>query len=89
MPLERGSGLPSSCRDRERRATSPRPEGIGSTRAPEIRLPFAATPVELAHGADAVHAGELATRWVLRLTVLLRALLAVVCMVGPHIPAGE
>lgn len=59
-------------------------------RAPEVRLPVTAAPVELPRGAGvAVQAGEFATRWILRLTLLLLALLAVLCMVGPHIPAGE
>jgi hypothetical protein len=29
------------------------------------------------------------TRWILRLTVAVLAALAVLCAVGPHIPAGE
>jgi hypothetical protein len=34
-------------------------------------------------------ASELATRWVMRLTFLVLAILAILCIVGPHIPAGE
>lgn len=60
------------------------------TRAPEVQLPAAAAPVELARAAElGAQAGELATRWILRLTVLLLLALAALCMVGPHIPAGE
>jgi len=58
-------------------------------RAPETRRPAAAATVDLPRGDAGAQAGELATRWVLWLTVLLLALLAVLCMVGPHIPAGE
>jgi len=34
-------------------------------------------------------ASAFATRWVMRLTVLLLVALAVLCVVGPHIPSGE
>ena len=60
------------------------------SRPPEVELPAVAVPVALPHGeALGAEAGELATRWVLRLTMLVLLALAVLCMVGPHIPAGE
>lgn len=57
------------------------------SRAAEVRLPEAAVSVALPRD-DASGAGEFATRWVLRLTMLLLAAFAVLCAVGPHIPAG-
>ena len=57
-------------------------------RAPEIQLPAVAAPVALSP-ADRSQASALATRWILRLTVAALAVLAVLCAVGPHIPAGE
>jgi hypothetical protein len=39
--------------------------------------------------APATAASALATRWVLRATIVLLFALAVLCAVGPHIPAGE
>jgi hypothetical protein len=57
-------------------------------RAPEVRLPAAAAPVALP-AADGSEASALATRWILRLTAVVLAELAVLCAVGPHIPAGE
>jgi len=59
------------------------------SRAPEIRLPASAEPVDLPSGDRSTFASELATRWVLRLTAVLLFALAVLCAVGPHIPAGE
>lgn len=59
------------------------------TRTPEVPLPGAAAPVELPAAERSTEASELATRWILRLTVVLLAALAVLCAVGPHIPAGE
>ena len=73
-------------------------------RDPEVELPPAAAPVALspadpsqasaskrggdpadfARGEGRSPSGS--TRWILRLTV---AALAVLCAVGPHIPAGE
>jgi hypothetical protein len=56
-------------------------------------------PVELPRGADAVHlpravlrsneASAFATRWVMRVLFVLFAALAILTLVGPHIPAGE
>ncbi|TMQ05850.1 MAG: hypothetical protein E6J90_16240 [Deltaproteobacteria bacterium] len=51
------------------------------------RLPAVAAVVELPRAE--VWAGDFATRWILRLTVLALAALAVLCLVGPHIPGGE
>jgi hypothetical protein len=60
------------------------------SRSPEVVLPAGAAPVALpAAQAVTSEAGALATRWVLRLTVLLLFALAVLCAVGPHIPSGE
>ena len=61
------------------------------TRPAEVRLPPSAMPVALprAIAATGTEASEFATRWILRLTLLMLALLAVLCAVGPHIPAGE
>lgn len=64
-------------------------------RAPEVELPLAAAPVALspadpagfARGEGRSPSGS--TRWILRLTVAALAALAVLCAVGPHIPAGE
>ncbi len=57
-------------------------------RAPEVRLPVIAEPVALP-AVDRSEASAFATRWILRLTVAVLAALAVLCAVGPHIPAGE
>jgi len=59
------------------------------SRAPEIRLPASAELVDLPSGGRSTFASEPATRWVLRLTAVLLFALAVLCVVGPHIPAGE
>ena len=56
-------------------------------RASEVRLPEIAVPVALPR-AEAF-AGELATRWMLRLTFALLAVFAALCAIGPHIPGGE
>jgi hypothetical protein len=58
------------------------------TREPAHELPPGAAPVALSDEAHG-QAGELSTRWMLRLTVLLLLAFAVLCAVGPHIPAGE
>jgi hypothetical protein len=59
-------------------------------RSPEVELPAGAAPVALPHAQVVTsEASELATRWVMRLTVLLLFALAVLCAVGPHIPSGE
>lgn len=34
-------------------------------------------------------ASERATRWVMRLTWFVLAVLALLCAIGPHIPSGE
>jgi hypothetical protein len=59
-------------------------------RPAEVVLPATADAVALP-GADALRAqaGELSTRWVMRATWLALLALAVLCLVGPHIPAGE
>jgi hypothetical protein len=54
----------------------------------EIDLPAAAGPVALPD-AEAGLAGAVATRWIMRLTLLMLLALAVLCAVGPHIPSGE
>ena len=59
------------------------------SRPPEVRLPAAAAAVALPQPeARAAEAGELATRWIMRLTLLVLLALVVLCAVGPHIPAG-
>ena len=60
------------------------------TRPVEPELPASAAPVALPQ-ADAIRAqaGELTSRWVLRATWLVLLALAVLCLVGPHIPSGE
>lgn len=50
-------------------------------------LPVGAALIELPRPDG--WAGAFATRWVLRLTMLALAALAVLCLVGPHIPGGE
>ena len=57
-------------------------------RPPELELPAAAAPVTLS-GAQTGLAGELATRWMLRITLVLLFALVVLCAVGLHIPSGE
>ena len=60
------------------------------SRAPEVELPAVAGPVALPGEPPAsTEASAFATRWVMRITVLLLLALAVLCAVGPHIPAGE
>ena len=55
-----------------------------------IVLPAQAMPVALPRAQlISSEASELATRWVLRATMLVLFALAVLCMVGPHIPSGE
>lgn len=44
-------------------------------------------PAGFAHGEGRSPSGS--PRWILRLTVAALAALAVLCAVGPHIPAGE
>jgi hypothetical protein len=58
------------------------------SRATDVALPAAASPVELPR-TGATEASELATRWILRLTFAVLAALALLCAIGPHIPAGE
>ena len=56
----------------------------------EVVLPGTAQPVGLPDArALAAQAGELTSRWVMRVTWLMLLALAVLCLVGPHIPAGE
>lgn len=60
------------------------------SREPEVELPESAGPVALPRAqVITTQAGEFSTRWVMRFTVLLLLALAVLCAVGPHIPAGE
>jgi hypothetical protein len=59
------------------------------SRAPEVALPLVAVAVALPRAGEAGLAGELTTRWILRLTLVLLAAFAVLCAVGPHIPGGE
>jgi hypothetical protein len=61
-------------------ARAPAQSDFSITRAPEI-APHAG---ELGGAAGAV-----VTRWIMRLTVVLLLALAVLCVVGLHIPAGE
>lgn len=55
-----------------------------------VALPATTDAVALPD-AEAVRtqAGELSSRWVLRATWLMLLALAVLCLVGPHIPSGE
>ncbi len=55
-----------------------------------VALPATADTVALPE-AEALRsqAGELSSRWVMRATWLVLFALAVLCVVGPHIPAGE
>ena len=60
------------------------------SREPEVELPEGAAPVALPSAAAVTtQAGAVATRWVMRITVLMLFALAVLCAVGPHIPSGE
>jgi hypothetical protein len=54
----------------------------------EVDLPAVTRPVALPAVA-AGQAGELVTRWILRITLVMLLALAVLCAVGPHIPSGE
>jgi hypothetical protein len=54
----------------------------------EIDLPAVAGPVTLP-AAQTGYAGELTTRWMMRITLVLLLAFAVLCAVGPHIPSGE
>jgi len=58
------------------------------TRPAEVLLPPSAMPVALPRAVAATEASEFATRWMLRLTLLMLAALAALCAIGPHIPAG-
>ena len=54
-----------------------------------VDLPDVARVVELPRMAIRTNeAGERSTRWVMRLTFLALAILAILCAVGPHIPSG-
>lgn len=69
----------------------PRPPAqseISIVRAPDVALPVCASLVALPPRASD-GASELATRWVIRLALLLLAALALLCAIGPHIPSGE
>ena len=55
-----------------------------------VTLPPVARVVELPRMAIRTNfAGELSTRWVMRFAILALAILAILCVVGPHIPSGE
>jgi len=55
-----------------------------------VALPATADFVALPDAeALRTQAGDLASRWVMRATWLVLLALAVLCVVGPHIPAGE
>jgi hypothetical protein len=55
-----------------------------------IELPEIAGAVSLPRAqVRTTEAGAFATRWVMRATLLLLLALIVLCMIGPHIPAGE
>jgi hypothetical protein len=59
-------------------------------RPPEVALPPASDAVALPDaGAIRMQAGELTSRWVMRATWLLLLALALLCLIGPHIPSGE
>jgi len=74
-------------------AGMPRSEGqsdFSVERPAEVALPASAQPVGLPDArAIAAQAGALSSRWVMRATWLMLFALAVLCLVGPHIPAGE
>jgi hypothetical protein len=58
-------------------------------RMPDVELPDSAAPMELPGAPRSNEAGELVTRWVMRIALVLLAALFVLCAVGPHIPSGE
>lgn len=56
----------------------------------EVVLPPSAQPVGLPDArVIAAQAGAWTSRWVMRATLLMLFALAVLCLVGPHIPSGE
>jgi hypothetical protein len=55
-----------------------------------VELPPVAGPVSLPRAElRSTEASAVATRWVMRATLLLLLALLILCLVGPHIPAGE
>ena len=59
-------------------------------RPAEVVLPASAQAVGLPDArAISAQAGELTSRWVMRATWLMLLALAILCLVGPHIPSGE
>jgi hypothetical protein len=59
-------------------------------RPAEVVLPATTDPVALPDAeALRTQAGDLSSRWVTRATWLMLLALAVLCLVGPHIPSGE
>lgn len=55
-----------------------------------VELPPAARPVSLPRAVlRSDEAGAVATRWVMRATVVLLIVFALLCLIGPHIPSGE
>ena len=55
-----------------------------------VELPPSANPVELPKAIlISTEASERATRWVMGITFLMLAALAILLAVGPHIPSGE
>ena len=56
----------------------------------QVALPATTDAVALPDAeALRTQAGDLSSRWVMRATWLVLFALAVLCLVGPHIPAGE
>jgi hypothetical protein len=83
-------GDPATIRHPRSMARSQAQSDFSVSRPPEVKLPAVAALVELPRAEESMaEAGAFATRWVMRLTVLVLAALAVLCLVGPHIPGGE
>ena len=69
---------------------SPAQSDFSVSREPEVELPAIAAPVVLPNAQMiSAQAGAFATRWVMRMTLVLLLALAVLCAIGPHIPSGE
>lgn len=63
-------------------------------RAPDpaavVELPPAAGPISLPRAQlRSTEASAFASRWIMRVTLVMLFVLFVLCMVGPHIPSGE
>lgn len=59
------------------------------TRESDVQLPESAQAVALPQAIELMGASDVATRWMLRLTVVVLAVFALLCAIGPHIPGGE